>query len=139
MCTTEQEKGGRDDTEQCIHLKQLLRACFMIGFTYDCRIRRFVMSRHKYHYVTFKTRPPDPHTTDGFVQQCRELFIAPFLSIFNGDDNDDNCFDKVSAVEMNDMDLMIQSCIKLWIREYLLKTTPSSFSSLSSSSSTSVF
>lgn len=93
--------------DKCTHLKMLLRSCFIIAFTHDIRIRRFVMARHKIHFELIKTRPPSAQLSDQFVNECRTLFINPFLSN-----------------QGLDIIQMVQSCIDLWINQYMIQFTP---------------
>lgn len=50
-----------------------LRACFMIGLTYDARIRRFVFSKHDIHYEYMKTHPPPLKKTNHFITRMQPL------------------------------------------------------------------
>ncbi len=88
--------------EKSRHLKTLLRSCFIIAFVYDVRIRRFVMARHKIHYEVIKTRPPNVEAVNRFIKECRVSFVDPFLS------------------SQTDIVQMSQSCVQLWIDQYML-------------------
>ena len=75
---------GSTDNGECIkseeileneetYLLSMLRGCFIIGFIYDERIRRFVMSNHSYHSNIFMTRPPNTEKAKQFVTRCRPI------------------------------------------------------------------
>jgi hypothetical protein len=88
--------------ERCNHLKNLLRACFIIGFTCDIRLKRFVMARHKIHYEIMKTKPPNRTKSISFINESKTRFVKPFLS------------------QQDDIIIMVKSCVELWINQYVI-------------------
>lgn len=50
-------------------LQRILRACFLIGFVHDARIRRFVLTKHDTHYLYMRSLPTSARRA--------QLFLAP--------------------------------------------------------------
>ncbi len=55
----------------------MLKACFMVGITYEARIRRFVFTRHDIHYKYMKSHPPPVTSTSQFIRE-----MQPFVNQF---------------------------------------------------------
>lgn len=64
-----------------LHVINLLRACFVIGFVYDIRIRRFVMAQHSIHTLYTRTSPPTPERATAFMMEA-----TPYVDDFLGGD-----------------------------------------------------
>lgn len=92
--------ASEPDTEE--HTINLLRACFVIGFVFDERIRRFVMANHSIHTDYTLTRPPSRENASLFVNECR-VHVEAYLRY--GDEFDDTNI--LSTVRL---------CISIWIR-----------------------
>lgn len=84
------------------HLISLLRACFVMGFIHDERIRRFVMANHSYHTDYTHTRPPAKETVNHFIRECGN-HVNTYLS--HSDEND-----YVNILSM------INQCVTYWIQ-----------------------
>jgi hypothetical protein len=108
QCITHWQSRSEEELyhEKSKHMKMLLRSCFIIALAYDVRVRRFVMAITEVHLVNIKTRPPPTLLCTQFMDECRNSFIRPFLS--------------------NEIDIiqMVQSCIDLWINEYVIQFAP---------------
>lgn len=83
------------------HKKMLLKLCFLIAFSYDPRITRFVMTRHFMHINIFKTISPNSEKTKIFLKKAR-LHINYFLN------------------NQNEIDDVVNKCIELWINHNIM-------------------
>lgn len=95
-------RDGVGTGEGTDHIVSLLRACFIIGFLYDVRIRRFVMASHSLHKDYLYTRPPPKEKALLFVKECSESVDA-YLTF--GDED-----------EYANILSMTSYCITTWIR-----------------------
>ena len=84
------------------HIMRLLRACFVIGFLYDTRIRRFVMAQHTIHTLYMRTRPPDPARICSYMRE-----IEPCVNTFLAEDR----YDILS---------MVDQCSTVWLSRYMI-------------------
>lgn len=96
QCRNNESLSGTD------HNISLLRACFVIGFIHDERIRRFVMANHSIHTDYTLTKPPSTENAIRFINECRSTVDA-YLTY--GDEYE----------EMNILS-MIKTCVSSWIR-----------------------
>lgn len=84
------------------HVMNLLRACFLIAFFYDERIKRFVMSNHSIHSEYLFTKPPDIEKIKIYIQEAG-IVIDSYL------------FHKeIDILQMS------EQCISMWIRTSML-------------------
>jgi|SRR5277367_4159940 len=104
MNNKEQEKQEFNDEEKeenllfsQNHITQLLRACFLISFMYDERIKRFVMSDHSIHRRYLLSKPPEQSKIELFINSTRH-FIDDFI-----------IHDCTNIIDMT------QNCIKFWV------------------------
>jgi hypothetical protein len=79
----------------------LMKGCFIIGFSHDIRIRRFVMARHYYHYRIMKCVPPNRHK------------IHHYLA------NIDHAIKKTLSCMCLDISEFTNYCIDQWINNYI--------------------
>lgn len=93
--------------ESSEHLVTLLRACFIIGFVCDERIRRFVMANHSIHTNYLSTKPPDKEKAHLFIRECSSLVNA-YLSY--SDEHE----------ELNILSMTTQ-CVSVWIHSCMIK------------------
>jgi hypothetical protein len=84
------------------HIMNLLRACFLIAFFYDERIKRFVMANHSIHSEYTLTRPPD-------LDKIKVFIIEAGIII------DDYLFHNTITI----LD-MINQCIGIWVRNAMI-------------------
>lgn len=88
------------------HLTSLLRACFVIGFIHDVRIRRFIMANHSIHANYTLTRPPDPENANVFIYECTHI-VNTYLSSSDLDEH-------VNILSM------IDQCSRIWIHNCMI-------------------
>jgi hypothetical protein len=98
----------RNDEQKHQHLKELMKACFLIAFVYDIRVRRFVMARHMIHYKVMKSKPPNRERALKFIEEIRLSFINPFLSL-------DPSMDIIK---------MVTCSMNVWIDKYMSTIKP---------------
>ena len=94
-------------SEASDHLVTLLRACFIIGFIHDERIRRFVMATHSIHTNYTLTCPPEKDKALLFVRECTSLVNA-YLSYGDEDES------------LNILN-MTNQCVSYWIHACMIK------------------
>ncbi len=94
--------GNEEAQQHQDHLTSLLRACFIIGFIHDERVRRFVMAHHSYHTDYTHTRPPDKERVSEFVKECGS-HVNAYLS--NSDEDE-----SINILSM------INLCVTCWIQ-----------------------
>ena len=97
----------RDGTEGVDHLVSLMRACFVIGFIHDVRIRRFVMANHSIHTDYLHTQAPPKEKALLFVHECRDT-VDTYLT-FGDEDEESNILS------------MTTYCITTWIRSCMIQ------------------
>ena len=97
---TQCHSGSQPDTEN--HIVNLLRACFVIGFICDERIRRFVMANHSIHTGYTLTRPPTRENATLFMNECHSA-VEAYLRY--GDE-----------YEHTNILATVKICISAWIR-----------------------
>ena len=84
------------------HIMKLLRACFVIGFLYDARIRRFVMAHHSIHTRYMLTRPPHVEKIKRFMCEATPVVDAFLFE------------SRVNILEM------IDQCVGMWLGRYMV-------------------
>lgn len=85
-----------------VHVINLLRACFVIGFIKDFRIRQYVMATHSYHLLYTKTSPPLPGRVTVFTSEALPYIDDFFLNGNNGGEH--------TIVDM------INEVIRIWVK-----------------------
>jgi hypothetical protein len=91
-----------DEEYRQTHITKLMRACFLIGFLYDARIRRFVMAHHSLHTHYMMTRPPPVDKIRRFMAEA-----GPVV--------DDFLFGhRLTILEM------IDQCVGIWLARYMI-------------------
>jgi len=98
----EENKKNENEKNQKNHIINLLRACFLIAFIYDERIRRFVMTNHSIHFHYMSTRPPDIDIIRNYIDNSKEI-----INNFLYDNN-------ITIIEM------IEQCISIWVRSAMI-------------------
>lgn len=84
-----------------VHHGNLLRACFIIAFAYEARVRRFIMAQHSIHHHYMQTRPPTPEVASRFIKD-----IAPVV--------DDFLYaERITILEM------VEMCCTHWVSNYM--------------------
>ncbi len=87
------------------HHSNLLRACFVIAFVHEPRVRRFVMARDSIHTHYMQPQPPTPDTATRYIADVVPI-VDDFL--FAG---------RISILEM------VEMCYTHWLSHYMLHTT----------------
>lgn len=104
QCARDAEHTNSEENALLYH-SNLLRACFVIAFVYDARVRRFVMAQHSIHTHYMQTRPPAPDSAQRFISD-----VAPIINdfLFTG---------RISLLEM------VEMCCDRWLSHYMIHTT----------------
>ena len=106
QCARDADPGDDGATITTLsHHSNLMRACFLVAFVYDARVRRFVMAQHSIHTHYMQTRPPTPESAQCFISD-----VTPVV--------DDFLFTaRISILEM------VEMCCARWLSHYMIHTT----------------
>lgn len=97
-----EEKGERMEQGERKHYITLITGCFIVSLMYDMRIRRFVFTKHDFHYKKMGTVPSSSSKVNDFlktVKQCIDDFLCRRI----------------------EMDVLYEYCISIWTESYMFR------------------
>ncbi len=96
------EKGEKMEHGEREHYITLITGCFIVSLMYDMRIRRFVFTKHDFHYKKMNTVPSSSSKVNDFlktVKQCIDDFLQRRIG----------------------MDVLYHYCIDIWTESYMFR------------------
>lgn len=97
-----EERSDKMDHNERKHYITLLTACFIVSLMYDMRVRRFVFTKHDFHYKKMGTVPSSSSKVNDFlktVKQCIDDFLCRRIEI----------------------DVLYGYCVDVWTESYMFR------------------